>query len=244
MTQISNQIPKHVAFIMDGNRRWAKKHNHQLITAYKKGLETARDMVNAAIEFNISHITLYAFSSENWNRPKAEVVLILELLANYLAKVLDFLHEHQIKLNVIGNTSQLPEKIRLLIDKNVTATKNYNQLNLNLAISYGGRAEIVYACKRAIENRMQYTKDKATKDQEITVKSFGEFLYNKDMPDVDLLIRTSGVHRISNFLLWHIHYAEIYFSDILWPDFNKDHFMEAISDYSQRKRNFGVHAHD
>ena len=219
----------HLAIIMDGNARWANKHNKTRAQGHKQGANTAKLLLPYASKLGIKYLTLYAFSSENWQRPANEVSILIDLLIHYIKNEVKTFGEYQIKLNVIGDLSKLSPNLQKKIIQAVESTKNHSKMTVTIAFSYGGRNEIVNACQQAIDSGVKT----------VTEASFQKFLYDPDMPDVDLLIRTSGVHRISNFLLWQAAYAELYFTDRLWPDFNEDDLKAALEDYSQRKRNFG-----
>lgn len=219
----------HLAIIMDGNARWATKHNKTKAQGHKQGATTAKILLPYVSKLGIKYLTLYTFSSENWQRPANEVSILIDLLSYYVKNELKTLHDYQIKLNIIGDLSKLSPSLQEKINYAIESTKDHSKMTVTIAFSYGGRNEIVNACQRAIDSGIKT----------ITEESFQKFLYDPDMPDVDLLIRPSGVHRISNFLLWQAAYAELYFTDILWPDFNEDVLKAALEDYSQRKRSFG-----
>ena len=220
----------HLAIIMDGNARWAAKNGKTKSEGHNIGAENAKKVLQHVLDLNIKYLTLYAFSSENWQRPVKEVSMLINLLNQYIKGETKLLQKHQIKLQVIGDLSKLPSSIVKKIEKTMDATKNNTNMTVNIAFSYGAREEIANACQKAIDSGVK----------KITENNFKDFLYDPEMPDVDILIRTSGVHRISNFLLWQISYAEIYFLDKFWPDFNKEDLNEIIENYSKRKRNFGT----
>lgn len=220
----------HLAIIMDGNARWAAKNGKTKSEGHNIGAENAKKVLQHVLDLNIKYLTLYAFSSENWQRPVKEVSMLINLLNQYVKGETKLLQKHQIKLQVIGDLSKLPSSIVKKIEKTMDATKNNTNMTVNIAFSYGAREEIANACQKAIDSGVK----------KITENNFKDFLYDPEMPDVDILIRTSGVHRISNFLLWQISYAEIYFLDKFWPDFNKEDLNEIIENYSKRKRNFGT----
>ena len=221
---------KHLAVIMDGNGRWAAKHNLPKVEGHRKGAEAAKLLVQNAVKFGIEYLTLYTFSSENWNRPKLEVSDLLGLLGFYLKQELLNLHNNNIRIKVIGDLSPIAPDLRNQIKNAIETTRNNTKLTLCLAFSYGGRLEIINACNTIAHQ---------SKSNVTTESEFGQYLYDSEMPDVDLLIRTSGDKRISNFLLWHIAYAELYFIDTLWPDFGEQDLSDAIQDFAARKRNFG-----
>ncbi len=229
------QLPAHVAIIMDGNGRWAKKRLFNRIKGHEKGVETVRNIVQACREIGISILTLYAFSTENWQRSKVEVAALMTLLKKFLKSEQKEMIYNNIRLNTIGQIKRLPEGVRQTLHNTIALTKDNNGMLLNLALSYGGRAEIVRAVKKiAIKVR----EGKIDPDS-ITTELISDHLYTKGMPDPDLLIRTSGEMRISNFLLWQIAYAEIFVTDTLWPDFGKDEFLHILKDYQRRERRFG-----
>jgi undecaprenyl diphosphate synthase len=229
------KLPSHVAVIMDGNGRWAKKRLLNRIKGHEKGSESVRTIVRACREIGIPYLTLYAFSTENWQRPQSEVVALMTLLKKFLESEKKEMLDNNIRLYAIGQIERLPENVRKTLHNVMALTKNNNGMTLNLALSYGGRAEIIKMVKeiaiKAKEGRMG--------PDSITPEIISEHLYTHQMPDPDLLIRTSGEMRISNFLLWQIAYSEIYITDTLWPDFGKDEFVRILKDYQQRERRFG-----
>ncbi len=231
----SNNLPKHVAIIMDGNGRWAKQQGKPRVFGHRNGVKSVQEIVEAAAEIGINTLTLYTFSTENWNRPKQEVDVLMGLLVSSLKKELKTLTKNNIKLQTIGKIDQLPEKVVNELKEVIEKTKNNTRLTLNLALNYGAREEIVNAIKiiskKVVNNDLSIA--------EIDENIINNHLYTVTLPDVDFLIRTSGEKRISNFLLWQIAYAEFYFTDVLWPDFRKEHFLEAIKEYQQRERRFG-----
>lgn len=220
---------KHLAIIMDGNARWAFNKGVSKSEGHKIGAELIKNLVPNFIELNIPYVTLYSFSSENWQRPKIEVSFLLKLLSFYLKKELDALHKNGVKIKVIGKLELLNTTLQQQISTATELTKDNDKLTLCIAFSYGSRGEIVNACQKIIDSGKK----------EIVENDFKNYLYDPEMPDVDLLIRTSGVLRISNFLLWQAAYAELYFSPKYWPDFTKNDIIEALEDYSKRKRSFG-----
>lgn len=230
-----NNLPKHIAIIMDGNGRWAKKRGQPRIFGHRAGIKSVREVVTASAELGIKVLTLYAFSKENWQRPKQEVTILMRLLKEYLDKEEKELMENNIKFISIGQREYLPQAVQERLNHVEEITKNNTGLILNLALNYGGRAEIMDAVRKitalAKENNFQ--------PEELDEKTFARFLYTKDIPDPDLLIRTSGEMRVSNFLLWQISYAEIYVTQKLWPDFGKKDLIAAIKAYQKRERRFG-----
>ena len=229
------KLPSHVAIIMDGNGRWAKKRLLNRIQGHEKGSETVRAIVRACRKIGISYLTLYAFSTENWQRPQSEVTALMTLLKKYLESEQKEMLDNNIRLYAIGQIERLPKNVRQVLYKAMTLTKNNDGMILNLALSYGGRAEIVKMVKEiAIK-----AKDDSISPDAITPEIISEHLYTSEIPDPDLLIRTSGEMRISNFLLWQIAYTEIYVTDTLWPDFGKDEFVRILQDYQLRERRYG-----
>lgn len=221
---------KHLAIIMDGNARWALNQGLTKSAGHKIGAELIKNLVPNFIELNIPYVTLYSFSSENWQRPTIEVAFLLKLLSFYLKKELSALHKNGVKIKIIGKLELLNSTLQQQITQAIELTKNNDKLTLCIAFSYGSRGEIVNACQKIINSGKK----------EIDENDFKNYLYDPEMPDVDLLIRTSGVLRISNFLLWQAAYAELYFSPKNWPDFTKNDIIEALEDYSMRKRSFGA----
>ncbi|NOQ92837.1 MAG: isoprenyl transferase [Flavobacteriaceae bacterium] len=228
-------IPKHVAIIMDGNGRWAKKQGFKRVFGHKKGVDAVRQTLEAATELGIETLTLFAFSTENWNRPKFEVDTLMNLLVSSLKKEIKTFQKNNVKLQTIGNIDKLPKKARRELNESIEITKNNTKIILNLALNYGAREEIINATK--IISKKIVNND--LKIEEIDENIINSHLYTFNLPNVDFLIRTSGEKRISNFLLWQIAYAELYFTDVLWPDFNKEEFYEAILNYQSRERRFG-----
>jgi undecaprenyl diphosphate synthase len=235
--QIDKQnIPNHIAIIMDGNGRWAKEHSKPRVYGHKKGVLSVRDVVEGAGEIGLKHLTLYAFSTENWNRPKLEVAALMQLLVNTIGKEADTLNKNNVKLSTIGDIDSLPTNCNRELKKAITKTEKNTGLNLILALSYSAKWEITQAVKN-IANDVLENKLSATN---ITENTINEYLNTKNIPDPELLIRTSGEHRISNFLLWQIAYAELLFSPKLWPDYRKEDLFEAIVNYQKRERRFGL----
>ena len=228
-------LPKHVAIIMDGNGRWAKKRGLSRINGHKNGVKAVRNTVEAAAELGIDALTLYTFSTENWNRPKTEINVLMSLLVKSLKKELKTLQKNNVKLQTIGNIKGLPPRAREELKEVIENTVHNSGLTLTLALNYGAKEEIVNAVKiiskKIVNNEI--------KIEEIDEKIINSHLYTFTLPVVDFLIRTSGEKRISNFLLWQIAYAELYFTDVLWPDFGKEDFYEAILNYQRRERRFG-----
>ena len=220
---------------MDGNGRWAKKIGKQRVFGHQNGTESVRDCISGSIEIGVKNITLYVFSTENWNRPKIEVNALMKLLVNSLEKELSGLMENQIKLSAIGNLDSLNSKNRKKLDEVIRKTSGNKKLVLTLAISYGFRQELT----NAIGTIADKVKNNIISQENIDENIINEHLYTRNLPDVDLLIRTGGELRVSNFLLWQIAYAELYFSEILWPDFRKEDFFNAINSYQKRERRFG-----
>ncbi|MBF0496467.1 MAG: isoprenyl transferase [Deltaproteobacteria bacterium] len=238
MKSITNQnsIPVHVAVIMDGNGRWAKQRGLDRIAGHREGAESVRAIVRASREIGIKYLTLYALSIENWQRPKIEIRALMALLGRFLKSELDEMLSNGIRLNVIGRIEDLPKGIKRRLKQAMDQTAHNRDMVLNLSLSYGGRDEIVDAAKR-ISLRV---KEGALTPEEITPEIFSAFLYTHGMPDPDLLIRTSGEFRVSNFLLWQIAYAELYFTTTFWPDFRREQLLAAIEDFQQRERRFGM----
>ena len=216
---------QHIAFIMDGNGRWGKKKNRGRNYGHLKGLETVKKVVSNSIKFKIPIITFYVFSSENWKRPKTEINFLFKLIDQYFSKEIDNVSKQGIKLNFFGQLNQLPFKVKKSIKKSINLTKNNKKIIVNLAINYGSKKEIFNAFKKT-KNRL-------------TFKNFEKNLYTKKMPNPEILIRTGGYHRLSNFMLWQLAYAELFFIDKLWPDFSLKDYQKIIKKYKQIKRNFG-----
>ncbi len=229
------KLPLHVAIIMDGNGRWAKQHLLSRIKGHEKGAQTVRTIVKTCRETGIAHLTLYAFSTENWQRPKKEVDALMSLLVKFLESEHKDMIDKNIRLNAIGQIERLPEAVQRALDKTMTLTKKNDGMHLNLALSYGGRSEIVQMVRQIA---LKIKEGKIDPDL-ITSELISKHLYTSTIPDPDLLIRTSGEMRISNFLLWQIAYTEIFVTDTLWPDFTKEEFLSIIKDYQKRERRFG-----
>jgi undecaprenyl diphosphate synthase len=229
------KLPKHVAIIMDGNGRWAKNKGEHRIFGHQHGVKSVRDCTEAAAELGIKYLTLYAFSTENWSRPKEEVDALMELLVQTILAETPTLNKNNVRLLAIGNLKSLPGKCFEQLQEAMAETSKNTGLTLVLALSYSSKWEIV----DAIKNIAQAVKDQQIDIQSIDDQMLDSYLTTKNIPDPELLIRTSGEHRISNFLLWQIAYAELYFTETLWPDFNRAAFFEAIVDYQTRERRFG-----
>ncbi len=230
-----NNVPNHLAIIMDGNGRWAKQRGLLRSIGHEGGTKSVRITVETCAKLGIKNLTLYAFSTENWNRPKLEVDTLMKLLVSSLKKEIKTLQENNIKLNAIGNLTNLPNKVQKELKEVISKTSTNTRMTLTLALSYGSREEIIQAVKKISEK----VKNNIISIEAIDESIINQHLYTQDIPDVDLVIRTSGEHRISNFLLWQIAYAEFYFTDVLWPDFSEENLYEAIVSYQQRERRFG-----
>jgi len=231
-----DRMPKHVAVIMDGNGRWAKKRLLNRLKGHEKGAEAVRTVVRAARKLNIDALTLYAFSTENWQRPQTEVSGLMFLLRRFLETERPTLLENDIRLNVIGQIDRLPEAVRKDLKAVMAETAVNNKMVLTLALSYGARTEIVDMVRQISAAAKEGTVDPSA----VTPEMVADHLYTRELPDPDLLIRTSGEMRISNFLLWQIAYAEIFFTPTLWPDFGEEEFIRILKDYQQRERRFGA----
>jgi undecaprenyl diphosphate synthase len=230
-----DNLPQHLAIIMDGNGRWAKQQGMLRAFGHENGTKSVRITVEECAKLGVKNLSLYAFSTENWNRPKLEVDTLMKLLISSLKKELDTLQKNNIKLNCIGNIDLLPQKAKNELLTVIEKTKNNSHMTLTLALSYGSREEIVNAIKKISEK----VKNNIISSETIDESIINQHLYTHNLPDVDLVIRTSGEHRISNFLLWQIAYAEFYFTDVLWPDFRENDLYEAIISYQKRERRFG-----
>jgi undecaprenyl diphosphate synthase len=227
----SGSVPAHIAIIMDGNGRWARKRALPRFMGHRAGVESVRKMLKACSELGVRFLTLYTFSTENWQRPRREVTQLMELLAGLLRNEEPNLQRENIRVRAIGRIPDLPQKAQANLAWLIDRTAKNTGLTLVVCLSYGGRSEIIDACRRVLRE--------ARKPEEITEHTFRQYLYDPEVPDVDLLIRTAGEQRISNFLLWQAAYAEFYFTDTLWPDFRKKHLQAAIDDYQRRVRKFG-----
>ncbi|TVZ55940.1 undecaprenyl diphosphate synthase [Lutibacter sp. Hel_I_33_5] len=228
-------VPKHVAVIMDGNGRWAKSKGMNRVFGHKNGLKAVRETLETAGELGVKFVTLYAFSTENWKRPKLEVDALMKLLVNSLKKELPTFQENKIKVNAIGNITSLPKRAQKTLLNVIEKTKENDSMTLTFALSYGSREEIV----NTIKNISKKVVNKELEIENIDENIINNHLYTFNLPDVDLMIRTSGEKRISNFLLWQMAYAELYFTNVLWPDFRKEDFYDAIIEYQNRERRFG-----
>ncbi|MBU5677450.1 isoprenyl transferase [Alkaliphilus sp. MSJ-5] len=228
-------IPKHIAIIMDGNGRWATERMLPRNLGHRAGVEALRDVIKTASNIGIKHLTLYAFSTENWKRPASEVSLLMKLLIEYLRKEITELHDNNVKIQTIGDINKLHDEVIEEINKATIKTKDNNGLCVNIALNYGGRSEIINAVKKVAEK----AKSNEIQIDEIDEVLISSLLYTANVPDPELLIRTSGEIRLSNFLLWQCAYSEFWFTDVYWPDFRGEHLLMAISDYQNRKRRFG-----
>jgi undecaprenyl diphosphate synthase len=237
MTEIDLQkLPGHIAIIMDGNGRWAQQHAMGRIAGHKKGAEAVRLTVRACREIGIKVLTLYAFSTENWLRPSGEVKALMRLLEEYLRSEIQEMLGNGIRLTTIGDTEALKKPMKTILKETIAKTAHNHDMILNLALNYGGRDEIVGAVQDLLNDIRRGT----LADQEVTKDLFSRYLDTAGLPDPDLLIRTSGEYRISNFLLWQSAYTEFYYTDVLWPDFNRDELFRAITEYQRRERRFGL----
>jgi undecaprenyl diphosphate synthase len=230
------RLPRHIAVIMDGNGRWAKNKLLNRISGHVKGVNAVREIVTACRELGIKVLTLYAFSIENWRRPAEEVRALMELLKEYLQKECPEMVQNNIRLNAIGRMEDLPPDVQTILQETKQRTRHCDGMILNLALSYGSRSEILHAVQGIVSD-LQKGK---IKPEEITIQRFSQYLWTHGIPDPDLLIRTSGEFRISNFLLWQIAYTELYVTDTLWPDFDREELLKAIADYQSRERRFGL----
>lgn len=230
-----NNLPKHLAIIMDGNGRWAKQKGFMRAFGHENGTKSVRVTVETCAKLGIENLTLYAFSTENWNRPKLEVDTLMKLLVSSLKNELKTLQNNNIRLNSIGNLEKLPKSINKELNEVINLTKNNTRMTLTLALSYGSREELL----NVVKNISDKVKNNIISIDSIDESIINQHLYTHNLPDVDLLIRTSGEHRISNFLLWQIAYAELYFTNVLWPDFKENDLYEAIISYQKRERRFG-----
>lgn len=228
-------LPKHVAIIMDGNGRWAKKRGLLRLAGHRSATKAVKETVEYAARWGVKYLTLYAFSTENWNRPKTEVDALMNLLMETLNKEINPLQENEIKLQAIGNLSKLPDFAFKTLHEVIEKTHQNNRMTLTLALSYSAREEIV----QAVKDLTAKVKNNIISPDDIDQSMINNHLYTQNLPDVDLMIRTSGELRISNFMLWQAAYAEFYFTPVLWPDFRKEHLLEALLDYQKRERRFG-----
>ena len=230
------RVPRHIAIIMDGNGRWAKQHGLERVEGHMNGVRGVREALTGASEIGVGHLTLYAFSTENWNRPSAEVNALMDLLVRTVVNELDELHENSVRLNAIGDLDSLPPSCRSTLEDAMRRTAGNTRITLTLALSYSARWELVRAARSIGEAVREGKLDPATIDEH-TVE---DHLATRGMPDPELLIRTSGEQRISNFLLWQIAYAELWFTPVLWPDFRREHLFQAVLDFQNRERRFGL----
>ena len=230
-----NRVPQHIAIIMDGNGRWAKSRFLPRVAGHKAGVETIRTVLRECKRLNVKHVTLYAFSTENWKRPKMEVDALMNLLSTYLINEVAALHEENVKLTSIGDISELPRKCVMELEKAIKLTENNTGCNLNLALNYGGRRDIKDALVKIIKD----VKDNKINLDKIDENTISNHLSTKDIPDPDLVIRTSGEERLSNFLLWEVAYSEFYFTNVHWPDFDEKELQKALFTYQNRDRRFG-----
>lgn len=231
----TDNIPKHLAIIMDGNGRWAKQKGFLRTLGHESGSKSVKKIIQECLDLGVEYLTLYAFSTENWNRPKLEVDTLMRVLINSLKKELKTMQEGNIKMNAIGNLEKLPKNAQKQLCDVLDKTKENTKMTLTLALSYGSREELVNVVKKISDK----VKNNIISIDSIDDSIINEHLYTHNLPDVDLLIRTSGEHRISNFLLWQIAYAELYFTEVLWPDFKEQDLHEAIISYQKRERRFG-----
>jgi undecaprenyl diphosphate synthase len=231
-----DRIPRHIAIIMDGNGRWAQARGISRNEGHKQGLEALRSAIRAANDLGVRWLTLYAFSLENWNRPKLEVASLMGLLERYLEIEIDEVMEKGIRLRAIGRPDRLPKRLRKKVDQAIARTQNNSNMTLVFALSYGGRSEIVDAARKLLRDAELGKIDPESLDE----KTFAAYLYDPEVPDPDLLIRTGAELRVSNFLLWQIAYAEIYSTHVMWPDFGEQELIDAVHDYQRRERRFGL----
>lgn len=229
-------LPQHIAIIMDGNGRWAKKRGLPRTIGHRAGVESLKKIVEACGEIGIKYLTVYAFSTENWKRPKEEVDTLMNLLVEYIEKELETLQRNGVCIKPIGNISELPENARNQIYKSIEKTKNNNKLYLQIALNYGGRRELVHAIQGIVRDVSDGKLSRELIDEQVV----SQYLYTAGIPDPDLIIRPSGEMRVSNFLLWQLAYAELWVTNVLWPDFEPEHLFQAIFDYQQRQRRFGA----
>lgn len=232
---IKGNIPKHVAIIMDGNGRWATKRHLPRSAGHRAGVESLREIINASIEIGVDYLTVYSLSSENWKRPESEIKFLMKLFIATIKNELRLLMEHGVRVRLIGDRKSLPPDVVKAYEEAEKKTSENTKLNFNIALNYGSRQEILDAFKALREKINSGELD----IEDIGIKDLSDNLYTKDIPDPDFLIRTSGEHRISNFLLWQISYSELYFTKVLWPDFKRKHFIKAIDEYRKRNRRFG-----
>lgn len=232
---MQHQIPEHIAVIMDGNGRWAKKRALPRVAGHHEGMKTVRKITKSANSLGVKVLTMYAFSTENWKRPKLEVDFLMKLPEEFLGTFLPELMEENVQVRLMGNKSDLPAHTLRAVENAMEKTKDNTGLILNFALNYGGRDEIL----RAVKNAATDIQDNKISMEQLSEEVFSTYLFSNQLPDPDLLIRTSGEIRLSNFMLWQLAYAEFYFTDVLWPDFDENHLFEAINSYQQRGRRFG-----
>ena len=237
----AQKLPRHVAIIMDGNGRWAKRRHLPRVAGHRAGVDSARTIIETCARLDIPALTLYAFSMENWRRPKAEIDFLMRLLRQYLRKELPVIHRNNIRLQIIGRTEQLPEEVQADVAKGMALTAQNSGMVLTVALNYGGRAELVDAFNAILDRirKKAANGNGALANFRVDEETIAENLYTAGLPDPDLLIRTSGELRISNFLLWQIAYAEIYVTETLWPDFRRAELYAALADYQKRERRYG-----
>lgn len=230
------KLPKHVAIIMDGNGRWAKKRFMPRLAGHRQGVKTLKKIIRHTDALGIKYLTVYAFSTENWNRPEKEVTGLMNLLINFLDENLKILHEKNVKLRVLGTMESVPENVKQSIQQALITTKENDGLQLNIAFNYGSRTEII----NGIKDVVNAIKNEELALEDLTSDKFSNYLYTKEIPDPDLLIRTSGEIRLSNFLLWQLAYTEFYFTETLWPDFDEEAYEQALLAYQNRDRRYGM----
>jgi undecaprenyl diphosphate synthase len=237
LTPLDRQkIPRHVAIIMDGNGRWAQRRGLYRVRGHVAGMESVRVVTRLARRLGIAYLTLFAFSEENWQRPAMEIRVLMALMRSYLHRELAEMRDNQIALKAIGNLSQLPERVQRELQETIAATASGAKMDLTLALSYGGRSEIV----QAVQSLAREVAAGRLKPEDIDAAFFSRYLFTAGMPDPDLIIRTSGEYRLSNFLLWQSAYTELYVTETLWPDFREEEFLKALTTYQQRQRRFGL----
>ena len=232
---MDRKIPEHIAIIMDGNGRWAKSRGLARVEGHKRGADALEFVLRQSVSFGVKYLTVYAFSTENWKRPKDEVNALMSLLIEYLKNELKELHENNVVVNYVGNTDRLPIKAQEALKEAKEMTKNNTGVQMNLALNYGGREEILHGIRELV----QAVEERRFSMEDLSEESFKEFLYTKGQPDPELIIRPSGELRLSNFLLYQGAYSELWFNQIFWPDFTEAHLRQAISDYQKRDRRFG-----
>lgn len=230
-----NALPQHIAIIMDGNGRWAKEHGEMRVFGHRQGVNSVRETLEGCVEIGVPYITLYAFSTENWNRPEVEVQALMEILVDSLNREITTFNKHQIRLNAIGSLEDLPPKCRIKLQETMDMTRQNARCTLTLALSYGSRKEITDAVKKIALSVQRGELDPGS----ITERTISDHLYTKDIPDPDLMIRTSGEQRISNYMLWQMAYTEFTFLPVMWPDFTREHLYECIYNFQNRERRFG-----